>query len=156
MNSLRYADSSTLLSLEAGPAAGQLESPYVKELTFNNFNDNVHPVNQYTIINVFAPWLANLFVFEEKKFTKHMKCKAKEFFAYQSIDDYYAFVFCFLSTCPSTRCPVSQAFEPMYNGVAEKLAVRADLTFAKVNADDDVDLRRVFKIDSYPTIFVVK
>ena len=98
---------------EAGAKAKEEElfatNEDVVELTTDNFNDNVHPINQYTVVNIFAPW-----------------------------------------------CPVSKAFDPIYKSLANKTSERADVKFAILNGDNDIDMRHRLKIQSYPTMIVFK
>lgn len=105
----RYKDSESLMQIGKPEPDFGLPSEYVSELTAANMGSIIHPINQATIVNIFAPW-----------------------------------------------CPVSQAFEPMFNELAEHLATRADLKFVKVNGDNDIELRHLFQVDSYPTVLVVK
>merc|ERR1712232_705769 len=53
-------------------------------------------------------------------------------------------------------CPVCQVFDPLYNDLARQMSHRADIKFTIVNGDNDVDLRHRLKIDSYPTLAIIK
>eukprot|EP00301_Raphidiophrys_heterophryoidea_P021215 c5706_g1_i1.p1 GENE.c5706_g1_i1~~c5706_g1_i1.p1 ORF type:complete len:219 (-),score=62.13 c5706_g1_i1:263-919(-) len=105
----KYKDAQSLVQLTVPEPAFGIPNDHVAELTSANIQSIVHPINQATVVNIFAPW-----------------------------------------------CPVSQAFEPMFNEVAEKMATRADVKFLKVNGDNDIDLRHMFGVDAYPTLLVIK